>query len=235
MSEHLHHKLAVLQQNLLHGKLPRSLPWNDALELIGHLGQVLPHGSGDEFAFVVGAHRELFKRPHDAELGIEEVSRLRRFLKLSAANSPAGEADPPSRMVVVIDHHAAHIFRAPSESSSKNGHAQDDLTIKPYDPHHYHHHLVHRREAHYRGDRVPEENLFYDEVADELVAADEIVLIGHATGKSSAVDVLVEYLRKHKPEISRHVVATENADLSALSDPEVEAIAKRHIKSQSGP
>jgi hypothetical protein len=45
----------------------------------------------------------------------------------------------------------------------------------------------------------------------------------------------VEYLRKHKPEISRHVIATENADLSALSDPEVEAIAKRHIKSQSGP
>jgi hypothetical protein len=230
VSEHLHHKLAVLQQNLLHGKLPRSLPWNDALELIGHLGQVLPHGSGDEFAFVVGAHRELFKRPHDAELGVEEVSRLRRFLKLSAANPPAGAAGSPSRMVVVIDHHAAHVFRALSESR-----AQDAVTVEPYDPHHYHHHLVHRREAHYRGDRVPEDNSFYEEVANELVAADEIVLIGHATGKSSAVDVLVEYLRKHKPEISRHVIATENADLSALSDPEVEALAKRHMTPRSGP
>lgn len=228
MSEHLHHRLAVLRQNLLHGKLPRSLPWNDALELVGHLGQVLPHGSGDEFAFVVGTHRELFKRPHDAELGIEEVSRLRRFLKLSAANSPAGAAGPPSRMVVVIDHHAAHIFRDLPESG-----AQDEVTIEPYDPHHYHHHLVHRREAHYRGDRVPEDNSFYEEVASELVAAHEIVLIGHATGKSSAVDALVEYLRKHKSEVSRHVIATENADLSALSDPEVEAIAKRHMKSRS--
>jgi hypothetical protein len=33
MSEHLHHKFAVLKQNLLHGKLPRDLPWDDAVSL----------------------------------------------------------------------------------------------------------------------------------------------------------------------------------------------------------
>lgn len=230
MSEHLHHKLAMLQQNLLHGKLPRSLQWADAVELVGHLGQVVPHGGGgEEFAFIVGAQRELFKRPRNAEFGIDEVSRLRKFLKSASADVPPLEAGQPTRAVVVIDHHAAHIFRTLSGRRP-----QDEVDIEPYDPHHYHHHLVHRHEAHYQGDRLPEESSFYGEVTDALVAADEIVLIGHGTGKSSAVDVLVEYLTKHRPDISRRVIATEIADLSALTDAGVAAIAERHMKAPAG-
>src|ERR1700733_3897782 len=53
MSEHLHRKLAAIHESLLHGKLPRNLHWTDALELIGHLGQVKEQG-GDEFEFIVG-------------------------------------------------------------------------------------------------------------------------------------------------------------------------------------
>jgi hypothetical protein len=36
-------------------------------------------------------------------------------------------------------------------------------------------------------------------------------------------------LKKHRPDISKRVIATETADLSALTAPEVEAIAKRHL------
>ena len=237
MTEHLHHKLSVLHQNLLHGRLPRALHWTDALELIGHLGEVQT-SPGVDCTFVVGGHREIFKRPHTDELGIEEVSRLRRFLKAAAkeddsastsGTSTPGAATPSAladahRMVVVIDHHGAHVFK--DEGGSR---PQDEVTVTPYDPHHFHHHLVHRKESHYRGDRVPEENSFYQEVAELLVPAQEIVLIGHGTGKSSAVDFLVDYLKKHRPEISARVVATETADLSALTAPEVEVIAKRHL------
>jgi hypothetical protein len=222
VTEHLHHKLAVLHQSILHGKLPRNLHWTDALELIGHLGQVEARG-GDEFAFVVGTQRESFKRPHTPELGVEEVSRLRRFLKLAAAESSTVESVQPSRMVVVIDHHAAHIFR------HGDGRPRDEATIEPYDPHHFHRHLVHRKEAHYQGDHVPEETSFYEEIAAALVTADEIVLLGHGIGKSSAVEVLVQYLKKHRPEVSRRVLATETADLSALTDADVEALVKRHM------
>jgi hypothetical protein len=223
VSEHLHRKLAVLHQSLLHGKLPRSLHWSDVVELIGHLGQVQAHG-GDEFAFVVGTQREVFKRPHTSEFGLDEVSRLRKFLKEAGSESPPSNSPQPYRMVVVIDHHAAHIFRDLGESRP-----QDAGTITPYDPHHFHRHLVHRKESHYEGDRVPEETSFYEEVAAALVSANEIVLIGHGTGKSSAVHVLEEYLQKHHIELSRRIKATETADLSALTEPEIEAIAKRHM------
>jgi hypothetical protein len=223
MSEHLHHKLSVLHRNLLHGKLPRSLHWAEVVELIGHLGEVQPQG-GSEFAFVVGSHRESFRKPSAAELGIDEVSQLRRFLKEASRGSPQAEPAERSRMVVVIDHHVAHVFRTPDSA----GRAQE-TSIKPYDPHHFHHHLVHRKEAHYEGNRVPEETSFYEEVSKVLVPAAEIVLIGHGTGKSRAVDVLMEHLKKHHSEISGRVIAVETADLSALSDSELEAVAKQHM------
>ncbi len=193
------------------------------MELIGHLGQVEAQG-GEDFAFVVGTKRELFKRPHSPEFGVAEVSRLRRFLKEAGDDPTPVEHAHPCRMVVVIDHHAAHIYRDLGGSRPK-----EEVTLEPYDPHHFHHHLIHRKEAHFQGDRVPEDGSFYEGVAATLVPADEIVLIGHGTGKSSAVDVLLAHLKKHHENISRRVKATETADLSALTPPEIEAIAKRHM------
>lgn len=222
MSQHLHHRLELIHQSLLHGKLPRNLHWTDVLELVGHLGQVQPHG-GDEFAFVVGTQREFFKRPHTDELGIEEVSRLRALFKQGGAKEVPDQAQR-CRMVAVIDHRAAHVYQ-----ELDSGRTQASATVSPYDPHGFRRHLIHRKEAHYQGQRVPEETSFYEEVARTLVPANEIVLIGHGTGKSSAVEVLVQYLHAHHPEISAHVKAVETADLSALTEPEIEAIAKRHM------
>lgn len=216
MSEHLHHKLAVLRQNLLQGKLPRAVRWDDALELIEHLGRVEAHG-GEEFAFVVGAHRELFKRPHGQDLGIDEVSRLRKFLKAAGAGPEAAEQAQPAT-VVVIDHHSARVF-----------HGQADVAVKPYDPHHFHHHLIHRKEAHYEGERVPEETSFYEEIAAALVPAQEIVLVGHGVGKSSAVEVLLSYLKSHHADVARRVKRVEVVDLSALSEAQIEAIVTRSL------
>jgi hypothetical protein len=223
MSEHLHHKLAVLRQNLLQGKLPRSVRWDEAFELIEHLGRVEPHG-GEEFAFVVGSQRELFKRPHGQDLGIDEVSRLRRFLKAAGAEPGAAEHAADATTVVVIDHHSAHLYR-----DANAGGGQPGVEIAPYDPHHFHHHLVHRKEAHYQGDRVPEETSFYDEIAQALVAARQIFLVGHGVGKSSALDVLLSHLKAHHPDLAQRVKGVEVIDLSALSQPQIEAIVRRKL------
>ncbi len=223
MSEHLHHKLESLQERLLHGKLPRSLRWDEAAALIGHLGQVQPRG-GDEFAFIVGEQQELFKRPGNHELGVEEVSRLRRLLKAVGSQAPAAGSTQLNRIVVVIDHHAAHIFR-----TTGGGATQEIATAKPYDPYNFHHHLIHRKESHYQGERVPEDTSFYKEIANAAGTSGEIVLVGHGTGKSNAAVFLAEYLKNHFPDVFRRVRTVENADLSALSEPEIEALAKRHI------
>lgn len=223
MSRHLHHDLDLLHTSLLIGKLPRNLSWADAVELIGQIGDVKPHGN-DEFVFTVGTQQAFFKHPCSHELGIEEVARLRKFLRDAGPALSPVEAAQPIRMVVVIDHHAAHVYQDFNESVP-----EAEETVRPYDPFGFHHHLIHKKEAHYKGERVPEEKSFYEEVAKDLLPANEIVLIGHGTGKSSAVGHLTQYLKENHHDISRHVIATETVDLSALTAPGIEAIAKRHM------
>ncbi len=191
--------------------------------LFERIGQVQTTDGG-EFSFVIGKQRDFFRRPHTGELGIEEVSRLRRLLKAAASQVPAVDQETAGRMVVVVDHHAAHIFRGWGV-----GGPTDEVSGEPYDPHHFHHHLVHRKEAHYQGERVPEDPSFYADICTTLAPARAIVLIGHGSGKSSAVDVLRDYLEKHHSELARRVVAIETADLSSLTKSEAEAIARRHL------
>jgi len=45
--------------------------------------------------------------------------------------------------------------------------------------------------------------------------------------KSSAVNCLSEYLKAHHPETVQRIIATETADLSSLTEAEIEEIAKK--------
>src|ERR1700728_2232317 len=110
MNTHIRHDLDLLHTSLLTGKLPRNLSWADTVDLIGQIGDVKPHGS-DEFVFTVGAQRAFFKHPHTHELGVEEVARLRKFLREAGPELASGEESQPCRMIVVIDHHVAHVYQ----------------------------------------------------------------------------------------------------------------------------
>jgi hypothetical protein len=225
MNAHIRHDHEELLASLVGGKLPRNLTWNAVVDLIGQIGEVQSHGN-DESVFVVGSQRGFFKRPGTHDLEIEEISRLRRFLKEAGVLGKPEKPFQIGRMVVVIDHHAAHVYHDIGASRP-----EDEVTVKPYDPFGFHHHLIHRKEAHYKGEHVPEEDSYYEEIAKDIVHAESIILIGHATGKSSAVEFLSEYLKTHHPETFKRIIATETADLSALTEPEIEEIAKKHIRS----
>jgi len=110
MNRHLDHKDELLLESLLAGSLPRNLRWDDAIELIGKLGKIEPHG-GDEFVFVVGSQRTFFKRPSTHNLEESEVSRLRRLLREADLGAVPSKPVRPGRMVVVIDHHLARVYQ----------------------------------------------------------------------------------------------------------------------------
>lgn len=222
MNEHIRHDHSELLEGLVSGKLPRNVSWSSVVDLIGQIGEVRPHGN-DEFVFAVGSQRGFFKRPSTHNLAVEEISRLRRFLKEASVLGIPVNADHTGRVIVVIDHHVAHIYH--DFGGTRPG---GEVTVRPYDPFGFQHHLIHRKEAHYKGDRVPEEDSYYREIAMEIVRAEAIILIGHGTGKSSAVGFLTEYLKAHHPEEFRRIIATETADLSALTEPQIEELARKH-------
>ena len=223
MNTHLDHKHELLLESLLAGSLPRNVHWSDVVELIGKLGEIEPHG-GTEFAFTVGSQRAFFKRPSTHSLEEGEVSRLRRFLRQADLGADPNEPVQAVRSIVIIDHHLARVYR-----DVDGRRAQRDDAARPYDPHGFHRHLIHRKETHYQGQRVPEEPSFYEELAEDLLTSQEIVMVGHGTGKSSALEFLAEYLKKHHPMLYQRVIATEIVDISALTEPEIEAIAKKRM------
>jgi len=224
MGGHLQHNQELLLANLVDGKLPRNAGWSEVVELVRKLGEVREHDN-NELEFVVGAERALFKRPHTHSLEVDEVSRLREFLRKAGVRDTVKGPAPSGRLVVVIDHHMARIYQDFGVGLPD----QREAAIAPHDPRGFRRHLIHRKERHYAGQRAPEESSFYEEIAQDLKPATEIVLIGHGTGKSSALEFLVEYLKKHHPTIFSQVVATEVVDLSARTEPEIEAMAQERL------
>ncbi len=126
--------------------------------------------------------------------------------------------------VLLIDHQRARFF----ESAPTAGGLVAGGHLEPLDPHGFRRHLEHRKEADYRGQRVPEADEFYERVAERLRTAPSILILGDATGKSGAMRYFVEYLKERHKDIAARIVAAEDADLSAISLGEIEALARRY-------
>ena len=182
----------------------------------------------NKFTFDVGGEHYLMHKPHTKDLTSSEVVDLRHFLQRAgwspeepsqAAARP--EPEPPTLMVVV-DHHGAKIYRIDIGLRRRF-----EAEITPYDPHHFLHHLTHKEQSREQGQRAPEDPGFYKRIGDALAAGGSIVVVGHGTGKSNAAQHLTEYLRTHHHETYQRIVREIEADLSAVTTPQLLALAER--------
>ncbi len=195
--------------------------------LVGRLGNVIERPDG-KFEFRIGSASAVFTRPHHKDMSVDDVAALRRFLT-EAGLRPTGSPRPPEDpaeapmepTVVLIDHHRARFF----EPASGRHRFAERQHLEPTDPRGYERHLEHRKEADFPGQRTPEATEFYERIADGLKNAPAIVLAGDATGKSSAMRFLIEYLNEKHGEIASRIRASVDADLSSITLEEIERIA----------
>ena len=203
-----------------------NLEWSDVVGLIGAIGD-MHEQSNDKFVFEVAGERHLMRKPHTKDLPSDAVIDLRHFLMKAGASpeypSEAGTHPDPLApdLLIVVDHHGTKIFHVDVTSDE----AAEDV-IKPYDPHHFLHHLVHKDQSRERGQRAPEEPAYYARIADAVALGGRIVVVGHGEGKSNAAHHLTEYLRSHHPETYKRVVAETICDLSAITAPQLLQIAR---------
>jgi hypothetical protein len=127
-------------------------------------------------------------------------------------------------LMVVMDHHQAKIYRVEPLS-----HDVRELTIRPYDPHHFQHHLTHKDQSRERGQRTPEDHAYYAQIAAALGAGGRLVVVGHGSGKSNAAHHLVEYLREHHGETYRRIVREMVVDLSSETPAQLLALAQQAL------
>ena len=202
-----------------------NIAWSDAFHLSERLGTARQEHNGRLLLEIAG-QRHVFHQPHGKAMTPEEVAQLRKFLESAGVTPTSVEVveeehvgeSPELDMVVAIDHHQTRLFTI-------EGASETSRTLRPYDPHHFLHHLSHRQDLELRGQREPEEPAYYEQIAAALAPARRIVLLGHGTGHSNAVAHLEEVLRAKHPEIHGRIVATKDVDLSAITEPQLLALA----------
>jgi hypothetical protein len=206
-----------------------NLEWMDVVALIEKIGMVREKGD-NKFAFKVDGEHHLMHKPHSKDLTSSEVVDLRHFL-LRAGWSPQSPSQAAARpepaalsLMVVLDHHGAKIYRIDVASGDAS-----KREIRPYDPHHFLHHLTHKGQSREQGQRAPEDSDFYKKIAEALAAGGRIVVVGHGTGKSNAAQHLTEYLRTHHRETYQRVVREIEADLSAATTPQLLELAEQAL------
>jgi hypothetical protein len=202
-----------------------NLEWNDVVALIDKIGDV-DRKANNEFEFRVSGEVHFMRKPHTKDIAGSDVIKLRKFLAHAGWSSEQHSVPETqvirsaSNLMVVIDHHEARIYDIASDAENA-----DRKTIKPYDPHHFLHHLTHKDQASARGQRAPEDITFYQAIATALTNANSIIVVGHGTGKSNAAHHLSDYLRTHHAAIAQRIVRECVADLSSITQPQLLELA----------
>jgi hypothetical protein len=205
---------AIFQHPLSH-----NLSWREVVALVTAIGATEEKHNG-EFLFSAGDQRLSMKRPHGKDLTASEVIDLRHFLKRAgwspdaAVPSPADPAEAAPGLIIVIDHTDARIYRIDRA-------VDDRRAITAYDPKHLLHHLERKMHDEDRGEAFPDDEAFFERIADAASSGGEIVVVGHGKGQSNEADHLSAYLKRRHPGTYARIVREIVADLPHLTTPEL--------------
>jgi len=72
----------------------------------------------------------------------------------------------------------------------------------------------------------PDDEKYYKVLLSTIKSASEIMLVGHGTGDSNAMEGFAEYFRDHAPQEFRKVSEMRNANIPALTDGEILKLAR---------
>lgn len=135
------------------------------------------------------------------------------------------------RAVVAIDFNHARIYAIDAPT-----HARPDA-IRAQDPWNLDHNLYHRDgnpDGHYDIDLIDTDK-FFQTIAHEISAADEVLLLGHGTGKSNASHLFEAYLRRHYSDVADKIVADVRCDIDDITDSQLLRLGELYFGSNEPP
>jgi hypothetical protein len=110
------------------------------------------------------------------------------------------EHEAAPHLLVVIDHQEARVYRTEL-------HGAVPQRLVPYDPFGYRKHL-HSVNEWTEGKRQPERKSYYEAIAKTLRGAEQVLLFGSGSGRSSAMDQLFADLKEHHHDVAEKVIGS---------------------------
>jgi len=105
--------------------------------------------------------------------------------------------------------------------------------LQPYDPTGALDRLIHT-EGVDKASRAPENLTYYRAIAETLLGAEEVLLMGNGTGASSAMPHVKDYLTTHNAKIAAKIVGTLTVDVEALTEEELLKQARAFFLHRNG-
>jgi hypothetical protein len=131
-----------------------------------------------------------------------------------------------AHLLVVLDHHEARVYRT-------EVHGSVPMSIVPYDPHGFGKHL-HSAHEWTDGKRPPERKSYYEAVAKTLRGAEQVLLFGSGTGRSSAMEQLVADLKDHHPDVAEKIIGSVIVDAHHTTEGQLLAKAREFYAEHNG-
>jgi hypothetical protein len=219
--------------------ISHSLEWPDVIALFARLGTV-DHKSSNEYVFAIGGEHHLMRKAHGKTLPADDVIELRHMLTRAGWSPETAKSMSPGIVsperagglpdfLVTVEHHEARIYQLDIAAADRASH-----TIRPYDPHHFLHHLSHKDQSRERGQREAEDASFYARIAEALRPAGRVVVVGHGDGHSNAAPHLAAYLRQHHLDMFQKLSPEVDADLSSVTVPQLLVLGRHSLSVQTG-
>lgn len=89
------------------------------------------------------------------------------------------------------------------------------------------HHFKNGPKVHHDTLEDPSTLKYFEGIAQVISPASEILLIGHGTGKASAMVHFVQFLERKHPLIAKKVVDALDENIAALTEPEILALSRQ--------
>ena len=131
-----------------------------------------------------------------------------------------------AHLLVVLDHHEARVYRT-------EVHGSVPMSIVPYDPHGFGKHL-HSAHEWTDGKRPPERKSYYEAVAKTLRGAEQVLLFGSGTGRSSAMEQLLADLKDHHPDVAEKIIGSVIVDAHHTTEGQLLAKAREFYAEHNG-
>jgi hypothetical protein len=125
---------------------------------------------------------------------------------------------PSTHLLVIIDHQEAKVYRTELSGTVPT-------RIVPYDPHGFGRHL-HSAHEWTDGKRLPERKSFYEAIVKTLQGAEQILLFGSGTGRSSAMEQLLADLNAHHSNVAAKVIGSVVVDAHHTTEEQLLAKAR---------
>ncbi len=235
ISDHSHLSRAHLRtlEQVFQHPIAHNLEWREVVSLFEAEGQVEDHNN--HLKVTLNGETQTFPRPPQKDVATEqEILDMRHFLEKVGITPQLQQAEqfkplqPWPHLLVVITHHETKIFETDFTRSET-----DPEVLQPADPLYRLHHL-HHKQGNFQGQYAPEDPAYYEDIVEDLNNSQAILIFGNATGHSSAMEYLVNYLQQHHSEIVARIIGTVKVDVEALTDQQLLAEARSFYSQKVG-